>query len=80
MNSYLSTRWSTSHLNSSQTSPSVSARSSFVRNTAYASTMSGQSVVSSTSQASEIRNSFRKPYLGWRSQEKLNQPRTAHER
>ncbi|XP_070506580.1 serine-rich adhesin for platelets isoform X5 [Chironomus tepperi] len=73
-------RWSTSHLNSSQTSPSVSARSSFVRNTAYASTMSGQSVVSSTSQASEIRNSFRKPYLGWRSQEKLNQPRTAHER
>ncbi|CAG9803512.1 unnamed protein product [Chironomus riparius] len=73
-------RWSTSHLNSSQTSPSVSARSSFVRNAAYASTTSGQSVVSSTSQASEIRNSFRKPYLGWRSQEKLNQPRTAHER
>ncbi|KAG5683086.1 hypothetical protein PVAND_012389 [Polypedilum vanderplanki] len=73
-------RWSTSHLNSSQTSPSVSARSSFVRNTAYASTMSGQSNVSSVSQTSDIRNSFRKPYLGWRSQEKLNQPRTAHER
>lgn len=82
ISSFSNFRWSTSHLNSSQTSPSVSARSSFVRNTNYnSSTMSGQSVASSNiSQAGDVRNSYRKPYLGWRSQEKLNQPRTAHER
>ncbi|XP_073823439.1 uncharacterized protein isoform X3 [Musca autumnalis] len=67
-------RWSTSHLNSSQTSPSVSQRGSFSRggpiNSSFISVNSGHSV---------IRNSMRQPYLGWRSQEKLSQ-RTAHER
>ncbi|XP_046801186.1 uncharacterized protein LOC124418458 isoform X2 [Lucilia cuprina] len=67
-------RWSTSHLNSSQTSPSVSQRGSFSRggpiNSSFMSVNSGHSV---------IRNSMRQPYLGWRSQEKLSQ-RTAHER
>lgn len=67
-------RWSTSHLNSSQTSPSVSQRGSFSRggpiNSSFMSVNSGNSV---------IRNSMRQPYLGWRSQEKLSQ-RTAHER
>ena len=48
--------------------------------------MSGQSVVSAGSgqstvtQTNTIRNSFRQPYLGWRSQEKLSQPRTPAER
>ncbi|XP_059220631.1 serine-rich adhesin for platelets isoform X3 [Stomoxys calcitrans] len=68
-------RWSTSHLNSSQTSPSVSQRGSFSRggpiNSSFISVNSGHSSV--------IRNSMRQPYLGWRSQEKLSQ-RTAHER
>ncbi|XP_061388089.1 uncharacterized protein LOC133323147 [Musca vetustissima] len=67
-------RWSTSHLNSSHTSPSVSQRGSFSRggpiNSSFMSVNSGHSV---------IRNSMRQPYLGWRSQEKLSQ-RTAHER
>ncbi|XP_065356440.1 serine-rich adhesin for platelets [Calliphora vicina] len=67
-------RWSTSHLNSSQTSPSVSQRGSFSRggpiNSSFMSVNSGHSV---------IRNSMRQPYMGWRSQEKLSQ-RTAHER
>lgn len=67
-------RWSTSHLNSSQTSPSVSQRGSFTRggpiNSSFISVNSGQSA---------IRNSMRLPYLGWRSTEKLSQ-RTAHER
>lgn len=67
-------RWSTSHLNSSQTSPSVSQRGSFSRGgpiySSFISVNSGHSV---------IRNSMRQPYLGWRSQEKLSQ-RTAHER
>lgn len=68
-------RWSTSHLNSSQTSPSVSQRGSFTRggpiNSSFISVASGQS--------SAIRSSYRQPYLGWRSQEKLSQ-RTPHER
>ncbi|XP_020716569.1 uncharacterized protein LOC101451834 isoform X3 [Ceratitis capitata] len=68
-------RWSTSHLNSSQTSPSVSQRGSFTRggpiNSSFISVASGQSSV--------IRSSYRQPYLGWRSQEKLSQ-RTPHER
>jgi hypothetical protein len=77
-------RWSTSHLNSNQTSPSVSTRSSFVRNTNYNS--SGHSATiggyttSSSSQQGAVRSSFRQPYMGWRSQEKLSQPRTPHER
>ncbi|XP_053957419.1 uncharacterized protein LOC128862741 isoform X1 [Anastrepha ludens] len=68
-------RWSTSHLNSSQTSPSVSQRGSFTRggpiNSSFISVASGQSSV--------IRSSYRQPYLGWRSTEKLSQ-RTPHER
>lgn len=68
-------RWSTSHLNSSQTSPSVSQRGSFSRggpiNSSFISVNSGHSSV--------LRNSMRQPYMGWRSQEKLSQ-RTAHER
>ncbi|XP_067620301.1 platelet binding protein GspB isoform X1 [Eurosta solidaginis] len=68
-------RWSTSHLNSSQTSPSVSQRGSFTRggpiNSSFISVASGQNNV--------IRSSYRQPYLGWRSQEKLSQ-RTPHER
>lgn len=67
-------RWSTSHLNSSQTSPSASTRGSFSRggplNSSY---LSGQSM-------GGVRSSYRQPYLGWRSQEKLSQPRTPHER
>lgn len=70
-------RWSTSHLNSSQTSPSASTRSSFTRGGPNASILSGQSFVSAND---SVRASFRKPYLGWRSQEKLSQPRTPHER
>lgn len=67
-------RWSTSHLNSSQTSPSASTRGSFTRggplNSSY---LPGQTLGS-------VRGSYRQPYLGWRSQEKLAQPRTPHER
>ncbi|XP_050076369.1 uncharacterized protein LOC126563730 isoform X4 [Anopheles maculipalpis] len=79
-------RWSTSHLNSNQTSPSVSTRGSFTRGGLNASVISGYSTASTTagtganSSSSTIRNSFRQPYLGWRSQEKLSQPRTPAER
>uniref|UniRef100_A0A182JH30 Uncharacterized protein n=1 Tax=Anopheles atroparvus TaxID=41427 RepID=A0A182JH30_ANOAO len=85
-------RWSTSHLNSNQTSPSVSTRGSFTRGGLNASAMSGYSTASTTAGTagtnssagvggpSTIRNSFRQPYLGWRSQEKLSQPRTPAER
>ncbi|ETN64820.1 hypothetical protein AND_003427 [Anopheles darlingi] len=80
-------RWSTSHLNSNQTSPSVSTRGSFTRGGLNASAMSGYSSGSNATTAgpgygagNTIRNSFRQPYLGWRSQEKLSQPRTPAER
>ncbi|XP_050100186.1 uncharacterized protein LOC126580900 isoform X4 [Anopheles aquasalis] len=81
-------RWSTSHLNSNQTSPSVSTRGSFTRGGLNASAMSGYSSGSNATTGagpgygagSTIRNSFRQPYLGWRSQEKLSQPRTPAER
>ncbi|XP_021702652.1 uncharacterized protein LOC5564557 isoform X2 [Aedes aegypti] len=83
-------RWSTSHLNSNQTSPSVSTRGSFTRGGLNASVISGYSTASTTAGTtassvagganSAIRNSFRQPYLGWRSQEKLAQPRTPAER
>ncbi|XP_058451782.1 uncharacterized protein LOC131430659 isoform X2 [Malaya genurostris] len=78
-------RWSTSHLNSNQTSPSVSTRGSFTRGGLNSSVVSGYSTASTTAGAtvganSAIRNSFRQPYLGWRSQEKLSQPRTPAER
>ncbi|XP_052868730.1 uncharacterized protein LOC128274542 [Anopheles cruzii] len=79
-------RWSTSHLNSNQTSPSVSTRGSFTRGGLNASVISGYSNTSTTGTgagpagSTAIRNSFRQPYLGWRSQEKLSQPRTPAER
>ncbi|XP_062547808.1 uncharacterized protein LOC134213159 isoform X2 [Armigeres subalbatus] len=78
-------RWSTSHLNSNQTSPSVSTRGSFTRGGLNSSVISGYSTASTTAGSaaganSAIRNSFRQPYLGWRSQEKLAQPRTPAER
>lgn len=78
------------NLNSNQTSPSVSTRGSFTRGGLNASVISGYSTASTTTGAgvnstagggpSTIRNSFRQPYLGWRSQEKLSQPRTPAER
>lgn len=70
-------RWSTSHLNSSQTSPSASTRGSFSRGGPNASIISNQSYANANQ---SVRGSFRQPYLGWRSQEKLSQPRTPHER
>ncbi|KAJ6632892.1 Apical junction component 1 like, partial [Pseudolycoriella hygida] len=67
-------RWSTSHLNSSLTSPSASTRGSFSRGGVLtSSTLSGTSAYSA-------RSSIRQPYLGWRSQEKLDNPRTPGER
>ena len=68
-------RWSTSQLNSTQTSPSASQRASFTRgapiNSSFMSVNSGNSAA--------LRSSYRQPYLGWRSQERLSQ-RTPHER
>ncbi|XP_001973943.2 uncharacterized protein LOC6548598 isoform X1 [Drosophila erecta] len=68
------TRWSTSHLNSTQMSPGASQRGSFTRgapiNSSFMSVASGSGL---------LRNSYRQPYLGWRSTEKLSQ-RTPHER
>ncbi|XP_028164740.1 uncharacterized protein LOC114355901 [Ostrinia furnacalis] len=62
-------RWSTSRLNSNQTSPCSSTRSS----------IRGTSPLCSPSTRSSF--SARQPYLGWRSQERLNNtPRTPHER
>ncbi|XP_064077088.1 protein PRRC2C isoform X4 [Vanessa tameamea] len=62
-------RWSTSRLNSNQTSPCSSTRSS----------IRGTSPLCSPSTRSSF--SARQPYLGWRSQERLNTtPRTPHER
>ncbi|XP_055696675.1 uncharacterized protein LOC129797850 isoform X2 [Lutzomyia longipalpis] len=72
-------RWSTSHLNSTQTSPSISGRSSFSRGTINSSYMSGHSFIN-PNVGTNIRSSYRQPYLGWRSQEKLSQPRTPAER
>ncbi|KRF98412.1 uncharacterized protein Dwil_GK14765, isoform B [Drosophila willistoni] len=75
------TRWSTSHLNSTQTSPSVSQRGSFARgvpiNSSFMSVASGSSAGGAP--GGVLRNSYRQPYLGWRSTEKLSQ-RTPHER
>uniref|UniRef100_A0A336M1E4 CSON007228 protein n=1 Tax=Culicoides sonorensis TaxID=179676 RepID=A0A336M1E4_CULSO len=58
-------RWSTSHLNSNQTSPSVSTRGSFTRGVLPAGYQSSGN--------NTLRGSYRQPYLGWRSQEKLAQ-------
>ncbi|KAH8321745.1 hypothetical protein KR074_004669, partial [Drosophila pseudoananassae] len=68
------TRWSTSHLNSTQTSPIISQRGSFTRGAPISS-----SFISVASSSGVLRNSYRQPYLGWRSTEKLSQ-RTPHER
>lgn len=74
-------RWSTSHLCSTQTSPSVSQRSSFSRGgTPNASMMSAGGYTPLATAAGGVRSSFRQPYMGWRSQEKLAQPRTPSER
>lgn len=73
-------RWSTSHLNSSQTSPGASTRGSFTRGALNASNISGHSNISTGTTNNSIRSSFRQPYMGWRSQEKLSQPRTPAER
>lgn len=74
-------RWSTSHLNSSQTSPSASIRGSFSRGgTPNSSTLSGHIIAYNSNANNSIRGSFRQPYMGWRSQEKLAQPRTPSER
>lgn len=65
------TRWSTSKLNSCASSPCASTRSSFNHRTSNG----GISPCS-------IRSSFsyRQPYLGWRSQERLAKPKTPAER
>ncbi|XP_022919273.1 serine-rich adhesin for platelets [Onthophagus taurus] len=67
-------RWSTSKLNSTASSPCASTRSSF--------NARGHQPNGSISPSSSLRNSFsyRQPYLGWRSQERLNRPRTPAER
>lgn len=64
-------RWSTSKLNSTASSPCASTRSSFNARQPNGS-ISPSSVRSSFS--------YRQPYLGWRSQERLNKPRTPAER
>lgn len=66
-------RWSTSKLNSTASSPCASTRSSF----------NVRQQNGSISPCSSVRSSFsyRQPYLGWRSQERLNsRPRTPAER
>lgn len=65
------TRWSTSKLNSAASSPCASTRSSFNHRTSNGG-ISPCSVRSSFS--------YRQPYLGWRSQERLTRPRTPAER
>lgn len=67
-------RWSTSKLNSTASSPCGSTRSSFNARQLQAN--------GSISPSSSVRSSFsyRQPYLGWRSQERLTRPRTPAER
>ncbi|XP_030755529.1 uncharacterized protein LOC115881940 isoform X3 [Sitophilus oryzae] len=66
-------RWSTSKLNSTASSPCQSTRSSFNQ---------GRQPVNGSISPSSARSSFsyRQPYMGWRSQERLNRPRTPAER
>ncbi|XP_050297290.1 uncharacterized protein LOC126736792 [Anthonomus grandis grandis] len=66
-------RWSTSKLNSTASSPCQSTRSSFNQ---------GSRQPNGSISPSSVRSSFsyRQPYLGWRSQERLNRPRTPAER
>ncbi|CAG9772900.1 unnamed protein product [Ceutorhynchus assimilis] len=65
-------RWSTSKLNSTASSPCQSTRSSFNQGRQPNGSISPSSARSSFS--------YRQPYLGWRSQERLNRPRTPAER
>lgn len=64
-------RWSTSKINSVASSPCASTRSSF-----------NAKVPNGSLSPSSNRSSFnyRQPYMGWRSQERLNRPRTPAER
>lgn len=64
-------RWSTSKINSTASSPCASTRSSF-----------NAKQPNGSISPSSIRSSFsyRQPYMGWRSQERLNRPRTPAER
>lgn len=64
-------RWSTSKINSTASSPCASTRSSF-----------NAKQPSDSISPSSVRSSFsyRQPYMGWRSQERLNRPRTPAER
>ncbi|KAG5896475.1 hypothetical protein JTB14_005856 [Gonioctena quinquepunctata] len=64
-------RWSTSKLNSTASSPCASTRSSFNARQPNGS-------ISPSSARSSF--SYRQPYMGWRSQERLNRPRTPAER
>lgn len=64
-------RWSTSKLNSTASSPCASTRSSF-------NTRQPNGSISPSSVRSSF--SYRQPYMGWRSQERLNRPRTPAER
>nr|XP_036677686.1 uncharacterized protein LOC108014264 isoform X7 [Drosophila suzukii] len=68
------TRWSTSHLSSTQTSPSVSQRGNFARGAYINSSFMSVAIANGG-----LRNSYRQPYLGWRSTEKLSHW-TPHER
>lgn len=65
-------RWSTSKLNSTASSPCASIRSSFNTPRQHNGSISPSSIRSSFS--------YRQPYMGWRSQERLNKPRTPAER
>lgn len=65
------TRWSTSKLNSTASSPCNSTRSSFN----YRTPING-----SVSPSARSSFNYRQPYLGWRSQERLTKPRTPAER
>ncbi|XP_066159299.1 serine-rich adhesin for platelets isoform X1 [Euwallacea fornicatus] len=65
-------RWSTSKLNSTASSPCQSTRSSFNQGRQPNGSISPSSARSSFN--------YRQPYLGWRSQERLNRPRTPAER
>lgn len=64
-------RWSTSKLNSTASSPCASTRSSF-------NTRQPNGSISPSSLRSSF--TYRQPYLGWRSQERLTRPRTPAER
>ncbi|XP_050746354.1 uncharacterized protein LOC108035588 isoform X9 [Drosophila biarmipes] len=66
-------RWSTLHLSSTHTSPCVSQRGSFARGSYI------NSSFMTVASRSGLRNSYRQPYFGWRSTEKLTHW-TPHER